>query len=189
MIVKLDFAKSNTPTLGQCYPTYEDFKDSFDTLQLNYIPFKNESFLRHIYIVLMGEYMTSPIKSYSPEQFEIKLMTIVADRGPEYERLLDIQKDLLSMSPEDLSLAQEAIYNTALNPAKSLTKDDEIIRTVNQQNTTRQKRGKLNAYAALTELMDSNITKRFLKYFDHLFKTVLTGTEVLYFTEEGSLDL
>ena len=184
------FLNPMTQTLSDIYPTYEKFESDYSSIGLEKIPFKDQSFLRHIYLVLMAEYMSSPIASLSVDQFRLKLMNLVTSYGPEFERLIQVQQDLLSMDITELTKSAEAVYNSAFNPSKPLDTVDGRVLTVNQQNTTTHHRSKLDAYQYLMSLVNSDITRNFTSRFSKLFAVVLqTNYPLYYVTEEGSLDL
>lgn len=184
------FSNAWTKTLSQIYPEYVSFESDYSNLGVSVIPFKDPAFLRHIYIALMGEYMSTPIASFSEDQFKLKLMTRIASKGPEYERMIDVQKDLLSMDAAALMKSAEAVYNSAMNPSKPLDTVDGRVLTVNQQNTTSHYRSKLDAYMILMRMSNSDLTANFVAQFEDLFTKILaTSTPLFYETEEGSITI
>ena len=176
------FTGQYTKTLSMIYPTYEEFLGDFTDSGLPNT-FKDSDFLKTIYLVLMGEYMNSSIMSFSEDQFRLKFLTRIMSYGPQYEREFGIQSELLALSNEDLQVSAKAIYNTAMNPSEAPTTDtlDELT-TINQQNTTKHVRSKLDAWALLKELADDGITKKFIKRFDDLFVRVLMTNNPLWYT-------
>lgn len=176
------FTGQYTKTLSMIYPTYEEFLGDFTGSGLPNT-FKDAEFLKTIYLVLMSEYMNSSIMSFSEDQFRLKFLTRIMSYGPQYEREFGIQTDLLSLSNEELQVSAKAIYNTAMNPSEAPTTDtlDELP-TINQQNTTKHVRSKLDAWALLKELADDSITKKFIKRFDDLFVRVLMTNNPLWYT-------
>ena len=178
------FTQQYTRSFSNIFPTFEDFSTSYtdsglpNTLQ-------DTSFLQTIYLVLMGEYASSSIMSFSEDQFRLKLFTLIMSYGAQYEREFTMQSDLLSMSIDELQTSSKSIYNSSLNPSTAPTTDtmDELP-TINQQNVTKHKRSKLDAYALLLDLMDADVTKRFIKRFDHLFVRVLRTNQPLFYTTE-----
>ena len=178
------FTQQYTQTLSNIYTDYEEFLD--DYLNLG-IPqrLKDPEFLKTIYVLLMGEYGNSSIMALSEGQFRLRLFTIIMSYGPQYERELEVQNTLLAMSDEELQVSSKAIYNTSLNPSEAPTTDtlDELT-TINQQNVTKHHRSKLEAYSLLEELLNADLTKTFIKRFDHLFVRVLRTNQPLYYTTE-----
>lgn len=178
------FTEQYTKTFSNVYPTYEDFYQDYTNLG---IPqrLKNISFLQTIYALLCGEYASSSIMSLSEAQFRMRLFTIVMSYGPQYERELQMQDTLLRMSDEELQVSSKAIYNTSLNPStEPSTGTLDELPTINQQNVTKHKRSKLDAYAFLRDMLNADLTKEFIKRFDHLFVRVLRTNNPLYYTTE-----
>ncbi len=182
------FTQQYTQTLSNIYPTYDDFLN--DYMELG-IPqrLKNVAFLETIYVLLMGEYASSSIMSFSEDQFRLRLFTLIMSYGPQYERELNLQDTLLRMTDDELQLSSKAIYNTSLHPDQAPTTDtlDELP-TINQQNVTKHKRSKLDAYAMLTDLLNADLTKQFIKRFDHLFVRVLRTNQPLFYATEVQLE-
>lgn len=176
------FTGQYTKTLSMIYPSYDKFYEEFTSVGLPNT-FKEQDFLKTIYLVLMSEYMNSSIMSLSEDQFRLKFLTRVMSYGPQFEREFGIQSELLALSNEDLQVSAKAIYNTALNPSEAPSTDtlDELT-TINQQNTTKHVRSKLDAWALLKELADDGITKKFIKRFDDLFVRVLMTNNPLWYT-------
>jgi hypothetical protein len=176
------FTNQYTQTFSNVYDTYDKFLNDYQNLG---IPqrLKNTDFLKTIYILLAGEYASSSIMSFSEDQFRLKLFTLVMSYGPQYEKELDIQDKLLAMTDEELQVSSKAIYNSAFNPSVEPSTDTmDELQTINQQNVTKHKRSKLDAYALLTDLLNADLTKQFIKRFDHLFVRVLRTNQPLYYT-------
>ncbi len=175
------FTQQYTKTFSEIYSTYEGFFEDYKNLG---IPgrLKNDEFLKTIYILLMGEYASSSIMSFSEMQFKLRLFTLIMSYGPQYERELEMQDKLLNMSDEEIKISAKAIYNTALNPSTAPTTDTlEELTMINQQNTTKHVRSLLEAYEYLETLLSPNLTKEFIKRFDNLFVRVLRTNQPLYY--------
>lgn len=184
------FTAPYTKTFSEAYPTYDLFLSDYNGFDLKSVPFKNTDFLKTIYTILMGEYASSAIMNMSEPQFKIRLFTRIMAHGPQYERELDIQAKLLSMDDSEIQVSAKAIYNTSLNPSrKPTTHTLEELTTINQQSVTNHVRSKLDAWDYLGQLMDDDITKRFVKKFNDLFVVVLkTNNPLWYTTKEEDYD-
>lgn len=178
------FTASWTKNLSDIFPDYESFLETYTGSGLPN-RFKDLDFLKTIYFVLMGEYAASSIAAMSEDLFRVRFLTLVHSYGPQLERELQIQDDLLKMSTEELMVSSKAVYNTALNPSEAPSTDtiDELP-YINQQNTTKHVRSKLDAYMMLEELLNDNLIKDFIKRFDHLFVRVLRTNNPLYYRTE-----
>ena len=90
------------------------------------------------------------------------------------------------MTDDELRISSKAIYNSSFNPSTApTTNTQDELTTINQQNVTKHVRSKLDAYALLNDLLDDNITKQFIKRFDHLFVKVLMTNNPLFYETEG----
>lgn len=176
------FSENWTKTLSELYPSYDIFFEDYQAIGLNAIPFKDNNFLRTIYLLLMGEYGSSAIMNMSEDLFRVRLFTRIMSYGPQFERELDVQKKLLELSDEDLQISAKAIYNTSMNPSqKPTTNSLEELPTVNQQSVTTHKRSQLDAWDYLGNLLDADLTRRFIKRFDGLFVVMLKTNNPLYY--------
>ena len=138
-----------------------------------------------LYYLLYARYANNPIANYDEEQFKYKVFSIVFQYGPTWEKKLDIQAKLRSITDEDLLKGAKAIYNTALNPgtAPTTTSLDELD-YINSQNTTNYKKSKMDAYAQLVSLLETDVTGEFLNKFKGCFKQfVLPERTWIYVTD------
>lgn len=105
--------------------------------------------------------------------------------GPTWEKRLEIQKDLREMSMDDLRESAKAIYNHSMNPSTSPSTDTlEELLTINDQNVTKHRRSKTDAYALLISLLETDVTEEFLNKFKKLFLTVVTPELPLWYVTE-----
>jgi hypothetical protein len=183
------FTRGLTETLIEIYPTYEDFAADYVEVGLDDIPFKNADFLRTIYYLLMGEYANSEIMNLSLDMFRYRFFTKIMAYGPEFERQLGIQKELLAMGDEALQVSSKTVYNTARNPSQKPPTAEtnpneigEILPYIDSQNTTNHVRSKLDAWAYLNSLLDHDLTREFIQRFDELFVVSLYGNSGIYYT-------
>lgn len=159
----------NTETFSDVFENKEDFLEFYNSCG---IPkkLKDES-IKTLYFLLYAKFGNSPIANSDVNQFKYKVMSIIFQSGPTWERRLEIQDTLRNMSEEDLRIGSKSIYNHAFNPSTEPSTDTiEELRTINDQNTNKNKRGRLEAYALLWDTLASNITSQFLEQFRSLFK-------------------
>lgn len=180
------FSSNWTKTLSEIYPDVETFIGDYNIFGLTAVPFKEESTLRMIYMLLMGEYASSSIANMSENQFKIRFFTLIMSYGPILERQLEMRKDLLSMSVEELQISAKAIYNQSNNPStKPTTNTTDELPTINTQNVTKHVRSKLDAYDYLTNMLVGDPTSDFIQRFRKLFIIVAdSGVPLLYITDE-----
>ena len=139
-----------------------------------------------LYYLLYSRYGNNPIANLDEEQWKFKIFTVIWQYGPSWQKRLDIQAQLRGLSEEDLLKGSKAIYNHAYNPNQApSTSALEEVEYINDQNTTNYKKSKMEAYAQLWELIDTDVTAEFLARFKGCFKTfVAPERPLLYVTEE-----
>ena len=91
--------------------------------------------------------------------------------GPTWEKRLDIQQKLRNLTDSEIATGAKAVYNSALNPstAPSTGSSDELP-YINSQNTTNYKKSKMDAYAQLWDLLETDVTAEFINRFRVCFK-------------------
>lgn len=138
-----------------------------------------------LFYLLYGRFGNDIIASSDTNRFKYRLFSIVWQYGPAWEKKLDIQKKLREMSENDLLTGNRQIYNTASHPATAPgTGTDEELPFIDNQNTSKARRGKLEAYDMLYNMLDSDVTQEFLNKFQKLFLTIVEPEEPLYYITE-----
>ena len=143
-----------------------------------------------LFYLLYSRYGNNPIANEDITQFKYKLFATIFQYGPSWEKRLDIQKKLRELSDDEILKGSKAIYNTALNPSTApSTATLEELNYINSQNTTNYKKSKMDAYAQLWELIDTDVTEDFLVKFRRCFKMFVSAEKpLLYVTEEDEED-
>ena len=123
-----------------------------------------------LYYLLYAKYGNSTIASSDTTQFKYKLFSIIFSYGPSWEKRLEIQEDIRGLTQDQLVVGSTQIYNHSYNPSTApSTSSLEELTTINEQNTTKGKRGLLDAYSFLWDLIDTDVTTEFLNRFASLF--------------------
>ena len=77
------------------------------------------------------------------------------------------------------------IFNHSFNPSSApSTSSLEELTTINDQNTNNVKRGKLESYQALWDMIATDVTKEFIDKFKRLFLTIVEPQEPLWYVSE-----
>lgn len=138
-----------------------------------------------LYYLLYGRYGNDVIASSDINRFKYRLFGIIFQYGPTWEKRLDIQEKLRGLSEDEILTGSRQIYNNAQNPSTEPSTDTtDELQYINEQNVTKNRRGKLDAYAMLMELLRSDVTNEFLTKFKTLFLTVIEPEEPLYYVSE-----
>lgn len=140
-----------------------------------------------LYYLLYARYGNSTVASSDETQFKYKVFAIIFQYGPTWEKRLEIQKALRELDIEELQKSATAIYNHSFNPSTLPSAQTlEELTTINDQNVTKHKRSKTDAYALIMGLLETDVTEEFLTKFKKLFLTVVSPELPLwYITKKG----
>lgn len=142
-----------------------------------------------LFYLLYARYGNSPIANRDVNQFKYKVYSIIFQYGPKWEKELDVQDKVRSLTDDQVRLGSKAIYNQALNPADTpSTSTLDELSYINQQNTTNYKKSPLEGYAMLEELLRDDITKIFVDRFNICFKKFVNNELPLLYVEEDEDD-
>lgn len=173
-------------TFSELWETADDFVTTYNDTELPKEPYLDDETLKLVWLLLIGRFADSTIKPYNTYgAFKVRFMSKVWQYAPTWKKRLDIQNRLRSLSLEDGSPIFEgskAIYNSAMNPGTApSTSDSEELNFINNQNTTKYKKSKLEGFALLNDLLENDVTEQFLRRFDDMFKTIIfSGRPLLY---------
>lgn len=149
----------------------------------------NDVNIRTIYYLLYARYGNNPIANRDENQFKYKLFGVIYQYGPTWEKRLDVQAQLRGLTAEEIKLGSKAIYNQAMNPStEPSTGYLGELPYINQQNTTNYKKGPLDGYALLLELLDTDVTKEFIDKFNICFKRFVSPENPIIFVSEDEED-
>lgn len=144
-----------------------------------------EDSLRVLFYLLYAKYGNSPIANYDEEQFKFKVYSTIFQFGPTWEKKLEVQKKIRELNDEEIRLGSKQIFNKATNPSGDpSTCTLEEISYINQQDTANIKKSKLEGYATLLDLLETDVTGAFIEKFSICFKQfVMPENPLLYGSE------
>ena len=127
-----------------------------------------------LYYLLYSRYGNNVLASSDTNRFKYDVWATIFSYGPTWEKRLEIQGKLRNLTDDELFNGATQIYNHAYNPgtAPSTNTLDELT-AINEQNTSKNKKGKMDAYAMLIALLETDVTESFLDKFKKLFITVV----------------
>lgn len=127
-----------------------------------------------LYYLLYSRYGNSVLASSDTNRFKYDVWATIFSYGPTWEKRLEIQDKLRNLTDDELFTGATQIYNHAYNPgtAPSTSTLDELT-AINEQNTSKNKKGKMDAYAMLIALLETDVTESFLDKFKKLFLKVV----------------
>ena len=164
-----------TRTFAEIFPDLETFKEYYDTVPIQHL-LTSEDTLTNIYYLLYAKYGNSHIAMSDENQFIFAVMSTIFMYGPSWEKRLEVQYKLRTMTDEQLLLGGRAIYNHSFNPSTAPSTDTlEELTTINEQNTTNYKKSRLESYANLITLLETDVTEEFIGKFKKLFLTIVAA--------------
>lgn len=142
-----------------------------------------------LYYLLYSKFGNDILAPSDINRFKYRLFAIVWQYGPNWEKEIDIQKKLRDMTEADLMDGSRQIYNNAQNPGTEPgTNTSEELSYIDNQNVTKNKRSRLEAYALLDTLLKKDVTEEFLNRFKALFLAVVEPEAPLYYISEDGED-
>ena len=170
--------------------TFSDIYGDVDTFLTEYrdaqIPqLISEQSCTTLYYLLYARFGNRQIASFDPNQFNYQIFSTIFMYGPTWEKRLEVQADLRSLTIDELMIGSKAIYNHSMNPSTApSTSTLEELTTINDQNTTNYKKSKMEAYANLLAVLETDVTADFLSRFDRLFIKILAEDKPYLFATE-----
>ena len=160
-------------TFAQVWNSYNSFLSDYNALivgfKQNTAPLKETS-LSTLYYLLYAKYGNNPIANSDVGQFKMKILSIIYAYGPLWERKQEIQDKIRALTEDDLIMGAKQIYNHAYNPnSEPSTSSLTELEYINEQNTTNNKKSKLEAYSILWNILHASATDEFLNKFKKCF--------------------
>lgn len=177
------YGSFRTHTFAQVFPSFKVFNQKCtETL----IPLKiTEQSLTTLYYLLYARYGNSHIANRDQNQFIYSVFSTIFMYGPSWEKRLEVQDKLRGLTEEELLQGSEATYNHAFNPTKQLpggTSSRDGLEYINDQNKTLYTKSKMEGYANLISLLETDVTEEFIAKFKKLFLTVVAPDYPLLYT-------
>lgn len=152
------------------------------------IPLKiEENSLTTLFYLLYARYGNSHIASNDENTFLYKLASVIFMYGPTWEKRIEIQDILRELTEAELLKGSSAIYNTANAPGTPLADNvgpDGKVDYISGQNTTDYHKSKMEAYATLASLLETDVTKEFIDRFANLFIKIVEPYSPLWYVTE-----
>ena len=135
-----------------------------------------------LFYLLYARYGNETWGPDDPERRKWNLFSIIWQYGPSWQKDLEIQRKLRSLSDDELQSGSFQVSNVADNPSTDPSTDSsELLKFVKAQQTNRFKKGKLEAYALLDSMLKKDVTESFLGKFKKLFKTIVEPEDLLLY--------
>lgn len=168
---------------------YDAFKDDYDALYAllaGGTSTMQPASIVATYYLLYSKYGNTPIAGTDQEQWKMKMFSIMCSYGPLWERKKGVLKSIRELTETELLLGAKQIYNHAFNPSTTpATGDLDELTYINEQNTTSNKKAKLEAYSLLWSALHADPTKSYLDEFKVCFSRFVGNQfPIIYVTEE-----
>lgn len=168
---------SATSRFTEVFTSVDTFITSFRESPLNDANLTDET-LKKVFYELVARYGDSYFKSTNDYRNKLKTFSILANEGVVYQKKLEIQKNLINLTLQELMDDGVSISNYAENPGDEATttidayEGEDFLKYVNNQSVNKAKSNKLNAYKSqLYAIRD--VTTAFIERFADLFESIL----------------
>ena len=177
-----------TKTFAQVYPSFDDFSSDYDAL----IPLLSGGITpltannkQATYYLMYARYGNTPIVNYDETQWKMKVMATIVTYGPVWEKKKAIQVNLRNLTESELLQGAKQIYNHAFNPStEPSTAQLEELTHINDQNTTNNKKSKMEAYSILWANLHVDATDEYLNKFKNCFSRFVGDQYPIIYVEE-----
>lgn len=183
------YGNYRTRTFTDIYPNVEDFIKDYTYNGIK-TTITTDS-ITTLYYLLYARYGNSHIVNSDENQFKYRLFSTIFMYGPTWEKRLDVQNKLRGLTDKELIEGTKQINNHSYNPStEPSTSDTEELPTTNEQTSTKYKKSKMDAYAILIALLETDVTEEFVAKFKKLFLSIVEPQNPLwYITEQGEQDV
>lgn len=183
------YGNYRTRTFTDIYPKVEDFIKDYTYNGIK-TTITTDS-ITTLYYLLYARYGNSHIVNNDENQFKYRLFSTIFMYGPTWEKRLDVQNKLRGLTDKELIEGTKQINNHSYNPStEPSTSDTEELPTTNEQTSTKYKKSKMDAYAILIALLETDVTEEFVAKFKKLFLSIVEPQNPLwYITEQGEQDV
>ena len=183
------YGSYRTRTFTDIYPKVEDFIKDYTYNGIK-TTITTDS-ITTLYYLLYARYGNSHIVNSDENQFKYRLFSTIFMYGPTWEKRLDVQNKLRGLTDKELIEGTKQINNHSYNPSTEPSTDDtEELPTTNEQTSTKYKKSKMDAYAILIALLETDVTEEFVAKFKKLFLSIVEPQNPLwYITEQGEQDV
>lgn len=188
------YGEYRTRTFGQIFPTFDAFETFFNNCPIpdrlltgdEEDPDKYQKYgLDAIYALLVSEYFGAHIAHSSEDWFKLRVMQIIYEYAPAWQREMYLQDRIMSLSDDEIRKGSYAIHNHAMHP--STTPSDQTLEElpyIDDQNVNKWRKDKVKSYVEASAGLDDSITRRFLNLFKKLFVKFIVPTGHIYYEED-----
>ena len=187
MICDSVYGNYRTRKFSDIWPSVDAFLKDY---QASAIPQNlNTADATTLYYLLYARYGNSSIANSDENQFKYKIFSTIYIGGATWAKKQEIQSKLREMTEDEILAGTKAINNHAFNPQTAPTTSTvDELEYINEQNTTKYKKSKLDGYALLWAILNDGVTERFLREFRYHFLVVVEPQLPLWYITNTSGD-
>lgn len=183
MLTNSLYGNYRTRKFAEIFPSADVFTTECKESQVPMV--LNDTNLTTLYYLLYARYGNSSVASSDENQFKYKVYSTIFMYGTAWQKRLDIQDKLSKLTDDEIVKGTTAVHNYAANPGQMPTTQTlEELDYINQQNTTKYKKSKIEGYATLYSLIETDVTEEFIGKFKKLFITVVQPEKPLWYVTE-----
>lgn len=139
----------------------------------------DEDSTKKVFYLLTARYGDCVTTGYTNEaRWKMKLFSILWEYGPQWVRIMSVRTSLNALTEDEAKKGTTVLVNHARNPQNKPT--NEELEYVDDQNTTKYRKSRMEALELMDEAAKSNGTNEFLARFKVLFNPVLMPSDPLY---------
>ena len=187
MICDSVYGNYRTRKFSDIWPSVDAFLKDY---QASAIPQNlNTADATTLYYLLYARYGNSSIANSDENQFKYKIFSTIYIGGATWAKKQEIQSKLRERTEDEILAGTKAINNHAFNPQTAPTTSTvDELEYINEQNTTKYKKSKLDGYALLWAILNDGVTERFLREFRYHFLVVVEPQLPLWYITNTSGD-
>lgn len=136
-----------------------------------------------IYYLLYSKFGNSAIANWDENQFKYKVWATMFQYGPTWEKRLEIQKKLRALTDDDIIKGTKSINAHAFNMGDDTVTANTDPTKIDQKSSTYFEKSKIEGYALLNDLLETDVTEEFLGKFKPLFATFVHTRPDIYVTD------
>lgn len=174
--------KSNQKTF---LDIYSDQADMFNDLRNNYSFMKphedemSDSFILGTYWLLVARYGDQAINGYTDEgRWKLRLFATIKAYGPTWEKKTRLQRQIRTLTLDELKETGKMINNTALNPNNEPTTAE--LDYISSQNTSKSTMSDIDALNMQYVSLNDDLDRDYTDHFKFLFSKFLLPDVPLY---------
>ena len=175
-----------TAKFGDVYPDANSFIVDYRKSGLNLEEFTDQS-LTYLFYLLYAKYGNSNIASSDPNRFRYSVYEIIFSAGLQWQKAIEIQRKLMSLSDAQISEMGRSIRSYARDPGEGGTSVDNagdvLINYINDQTVNKNTLAPVGAYRSYIRSLE-DVTTGFLERFKSLFLKVVYPEEPLLYSME-----